>query len=79
MTRLPSPKGRVSIHWIPSRIAFSAHTKIGPMMDSVRYPVTNTLTSGVTNRSSTSGTILCSFFSITDSSHTAMTTGITCP
>ena len=36
ITRLPRPNGRVRSHWIPSRIAFSAHTKIGPMMDNVR-------------------------------------------
>ena len=64
---------------MPPRIAFSAHTNTGPMTDNVRYPVTKTLTNGVTNRSSTSGTILCSLFSITESTHTAMTTGITCP
>ena len=79
ITRLPNPRGSVRSHWIQFRIAFSAHTKTGPIAASVRYPVTNTLTRGVTNRSSTSGTTLCSFFSITDISHTAMIIGMTCP
>ena len=79
MTRLPSPRGSVKSHWMPYRTAFSAQTNTGPITARVRYPVTNTLTRGVTNRSSTSGTILCSRFSINASSHTAITTGITWP
>ena len=36
MIRLPIPRGSVNIHWIAPRIAFSAHTKIGPTIDNVR-------------------------------------------
>ncbi len=41
------PKGRVSRAWIRPRMAFSAHTKMGPTATRVTSTVTNTETSGV--------------------------------
>ena len=73
------PNGRVISHCMPESTPFSIQEKMGPKIVSVRYPVTRTVTRGVTNRSMISGTILCSRFSSMLMNHTAITTGITCP
>ena len=73
----PIPNGMEMSHCAPVSTHVSSWEKIGPITVMVRNPVTRTDTSGVTNRSSISGTRLCSHFSITESSNTAITTGIT--
>ena len=57
----------------------STQEKIGPMTTMVARPVTRTVTSGVTNRSSMSGTWAWSHFSIWHMRKTATTTGMTWP
>ena len=57
----------------------SSVAKIGPITMNVAKAVTITVVSGVTNKSIISGTTLCSLISILLITHTAITTGITCP
>ena len=73
------PNGIVIRNFTPSSTPFSRREKTGPKTVRVTYPVTRTVTSGVTNRSNISGTIVCSFFSSFDIKNTAITTGITWP
>ena len=75
----PMPNGRVIRYSTALSTPFSIQENTGPNMVSVRYPVASTVTSGVTNKSIISGTILCSFFSSMHMNQTAITTGITCP
>ena len=74
-----APKGLATSTVAADNTHVSSAANTGPMIMNVARAVNRTVVSGVTNKSIISGTILCSLISILLITHTAITTGITCP
>ena len=74
-----APGREPASHLAPASTQFSSTAKIGPMMVKVTKAVIRTVHRGVTKRSMTSGTFLCSHFSTVHINRTANITGITWP